>query len=140
MITGRKFGFRTATTSSEELINDNRPNTIVITSLHNQHARYAREALEGLVESGNVDVLIATVEVERAIARIAEGNFAAPGGPVHQGAVLPARGGRQGVAAPVVEEPAVGGRRRGDRGRGGERGRGDLGAGGVLEPGDPVPG
>lgn len=43
--TGRKFGFRRTTTSVEELIADDTINTVVIASLHNQHAMYASDAL-----------------------------------------------------------------------------------------------
>jgi predicted dehydrogenase/threonine dehydrogenase-like Zn-dependent dehydrogenase len=43
--TGRKFGFRRTTTSTEELIADDSINTVVIACLHSEHATYASEAL-----------------------------------------------------------------------------------------------
>jgi predicted dehydrogenase/threonine dehydrogenase-like Zn-dependent dehydrogenase len=44
-VAGRKFGFRRTTTLVDELIADDSINTVVIASPHNQHARYAGDAL-----------------------------------------------------------------------------------------------
>jgi len=42
---GRKHGFLRTTTSTDELIADERIHTVVVASLHDQHAKYASDAL-----------------------------------------------------------------------------------------------
>jgi len=43
---GKKFGFRSATTDADALINDEAVDTVVIASRHDSHASYASQALE----------------------------------------------------------------------------------------------
>ncbi|MEY4645004.1 MAG: hypothetical protein RLZZ596_1835 [Pseudomonadota bacterium] len=42
---GRKFGFEETTTDTDRLLSDPRPNAIVITTRHDSHARFVKQAL-----------------------------------------------------------------------------------------------
>ncbi|MGB5831805.1 MAG: bi-domain-containing oxidoreductase, partial [Thiohalocapsa sp.] len=43
---GKKFGFEETTTDTERMLGDHRINTVVVTTRHNSHARFALRALE----------------------------------------------------------------------------------------------